>query len=87
MAPTSPPTDRRVKVKRVVAMATQLYAAFMQYTRSRDRGLFGGRLRLWFSIKIKITTTHSSILKLQTKREDIIDKCRECDKDIQHSRL
>jgi hypothetical protein len=29
----------------------------------------------------KVATTHFSFLRLQIKREDIIDKCRECDKD------
>jgi hypothetical protein len=29
----------------------------------------------------KVTTTHCSFLRLQSKRDDIIDKCRECDKD------
>jgi hypothetical protein len=29
----------------------------------------------------KVATTHCSFLRLQIKREDIIDKCRECDKD------
>jgi hypothetical protein len=28
-----------------------------------------------------LATTHCSFLRLQIKREDIIDKCRECDKD------
>jgi hypothetical protein len=29
----------------------------------------------------KVATTHCSFLRLQIKREDIIDKCRECNKD------
>jgi hypothetical protein len=29
----------------------------------------------------KVATTHCSFLRLQIKREDIIDKCPECDKD------
>jgi hypothetical protein len=29
---------------------------------------------------IKVATTDYSFLRLQIKREDIIDKCRECDK-------
>jgi hypothetical protein len=29
----------------------------------------------------KVATTHCSFLRLQIKRDDIIDKCRECDKD------
>jgi hypothetical protein len=29
----------------------------------------------------KVATTYCSFLRLQIKREDIIDKCRECDKD------
>jgi hypothetical protein len=29
----------------------------------------------------KVAITHCSFLRLQIKREDIIDKCRECDKD------
>jgi hypothetical protein len=29
----------------------------------------------------KVATTHCSFLRLQIKREGIIDKCRECDKD------
>jgi hypothetical protein len=29
----------------------------------------------------KVATTHCLFFRLQIKREDIIDKCRECDKD------
>jgi hypothetical protein len=29
----------------------------------------------------RIATTHCSFLRLKIKREDIIDQCRECDKD------
>jgi hypothetical protein len=36
---------------------------------------------LRFSMINKVATTHCSFLRLQIKREDIIDKCRECDKD------
>jgi hypothetical protein len=34
-----------------------------------------------FSMINKVATTHCSFLRLQIKREDIIDKCHECDKD------
>jgi hypothetical protein len=34
-----------------------------------------------FSMINKVATTHCSFLRPQIKREDIIDKCRECDKD------
>jgi hypothetical protein len=34
-----------------------------------------------FSMINKVATTQYSFLRLQIKRDDIIDKCRECDKD------
>jgi hypothetical protein len=39
------------------------------------------QLVLRLSMINKVATTHCSFLRLQIKREDIIDKCRECDKD------
>jgi hypothetical protein len=37
--------------------------------------------RVRFSLINKVATTHCSFLRLQIKREGIIDKCRECERD------